>query len=124
MFLVLASLLAILHFSWAACPNGWVVGPSNNYCYKAVNNATYWVDADYNCILQGGHLASVSDAFTNSFLNSEAKKAFGNGNATEFWLGSTTMIQDGQWSWSDGNEASYMNWASGKSGTKLRDYFQ
>ena len=59
----------------------------------------------------GGHLASVSSVFVNNFLKGAAQAAFF--NTGTFWLGKTKLYT-GKWTWSDGSNYTYDNWANGK----------
>lgn len=53
---------------------------------------------------EGGHLALVSSAISNTQLK--------NLNLSTFWLGGTNQL-NGKWSWIDGSNLSYFNWAIG-----------
>uniref|UniRef100_A0A914CS83 C-type lectin domain-containing protein n=1 Tax=Acrobeloides nanus TaxID=290746 RepID=A0A914CS83_9BILA len=65
--------------------------------------------AEKLCVSYGGHLASITDAFTNKFIYTEALKAFAPDKLDVFWLGGITW--DGvDWTWTDGTPFSYTNW--------------
>lgn len=68
----LLALLAISALASAKCPLGSVQGLTDDACYSFSVDSTSWSRAEEQCVKQGGHLASVSNGFTNSFLSSTA----------------------------------------------------
>lgn len=108
----------ILPFLFAfnlACPDGAFVGLNKSICYDVLVKSTgiSWYDAETHCETHNnGHLASISNAFTNSFITSYLNKTQSN---NQYWIGGTsTMNEEGHWSWSDGSDFNYTNWESGK----------
>lgn len=98
-----------------ACPPGTIPGPNPQICYKFINDSLTWLGADQECISQEGNgvrLTSVENAILNQFLLNGAVNAFG--TSDRFWLGSTTLLDGSTWSWSDGSNSDYTNWAPGK----------
>ena len=76
-----------------------------------MDSAKTWEDAESVCqgqTWQGvqGHLASVHSEEENIFVASLAKETI--------WLGHHDLHQEGQWTWTDGTEFSYSNWAKGE----------
>ena len=71
---------------------------------------TNWGVAEYNCTLEGGHLASVPDMETNNFIASLIDKS-GYGTAGEVWIGAQNT-GDGL-AWVDNTEWGFTNWAGG-----------
>lgn len=54
------------------CPDGTVTSLVDaKLCYKFVLNATDWMDAKLVCNGLGGHLVSITDGFSNLFINGE-----------------------------------------------------
>merc|ERR1719312_1353044 len=95
--------------SCAGCPDGWK--EFNQACYKYVDSAKTWEDAESMCqgqTWQGvqGHLASVHSEEENIFVASLAEETI--------WLCHHDLHQEGQWTWTDGTEFSYSNWAKGE----------
>ena len=90
------------------CPDGWK--EFNQACYKYVDSAKTWEDAESVCqgqTWQGvqGHLASVHSEEENIFVASLAKETI--------WLGHHDLHKEGQWTWTDGTKFSYSNWGKG-----------
>lgn len=96
----------------SVCPNGTITDPNSNNCYKFVSDNTSFNNSEEYCTGIGGHLASVSDAFSNTFIANQAQKFFGNTD-TYLWLGGTASLNPGKWSWTDGTNFTYTNWANG-----------
>uniref|UniRef100_A0A914CTB0 C-type lectin domain-containing protein n=1 Tax=Acrobeloides nanus TaxID=290746 RepID=A0A914CTB0_9BILA len=91
------------------CPNG--TRRFGDLCYKAIKSPKTWINAEFDCIKQGGNLASVSSSFLNKFLVDSAKENFDSPGA--FWIGGTSSLtNDSSWAWIDWSNMSYTNWAS------------
>lgn len=77
-FLFLGFLLfAKIYLSTGICPSGAIDGTDPKICYKFYGSNVYTTDfytAEENCVSINGHLASVSDAFTNANLASKIIK--------------------------------------------------
>uniref|UniRef100_A0A914BUB0 C-type lectin domain-containing protein n=1 Tax=Acrobeloides nanus TaxID=290746 RepID=A0A914BUB0_9BILA len=84
------------------------MGPKN-LCYETFTEATTWYQAEEKCYKSGGHLASASDSFTNTFLSGLADGSF---NGKNYWLGGTTNYLGGTWTWSDYSNFTYTYWAN------------
>lgn len=72
-----------------------------------------WTAAEAEAQSLGGHLVAVNDALENAFLVS----AFGGfaGNATDrYWIGLNDVDTEGAFVWSNGDAATYTNWAGGE----------
>jgi hypothetical protein len=63
-----------------SCPSGWQEFEGN--CYLVVENYWTWEEAEIDCIIKGGHLASIHSAAERSFINSLAP-------SNHLWLGGT-----------------------------------
>jgi hypothetical protein len=114
MFLVL---LLILTFSFVSClcPNGTVTSfTDSNNCYLFVSNKSEFIVAEGYCRQKGGHLASVSSAFVNMFLSSEADLHFSESTEADFWIGATNQLTPGNWSWLDGKPFVFTDWEKGQ----------
>lgn len=93
------------------CPAGSIVGLRPHECYLSRPGAS-WTDAEEDCVVAGGHLASVHDAFTNSFLRKLPK--YGASNVSGFWIGgSFGGTSKDRWSWTDGSPFDFVDWAKG-----------
>lgn len=95
------------------CPPGSVVGlkPGDCYTYKP---AAAWFDAEEECVTSGGHLASVHDVFTNSFVAKLPK--YLSTISDGFWMGGSFGITTSdRWSWSDKTSFEFIHSARGNS---------
>uniref|UniRef100_A0A914EIL7 C-type lectin domain-containing protein n=1 Tax=Acrobeloides nanus TaxID=290746 RepID=A0A914EIL7_9BILA len=70
---------------------------------------TNFYDAETNCVINSGHLASSTNGFINSFI-SEMAQGIISDNGTQIWLGSSINSTN----WSDGQPFSYKHWAKGE----------
>lgn len=106
--------LCVIALSAAKCPIGAVQGPSGSDCFLYVTELASWYQAEQDCIAHFGHLASVSDAFITAFLPRFACSGGSKTGSAEYWLGGSNGIAASEgWTWSDGVEFSYENWAIG-----------
>lgn len=94
----------------AGCPSGAVQGLSDDVCYDYNMLSESWYEAEENCQLSGGHLASVRNAFLNSFLLDKLGSKF---RAESFWLGPSVGVTSTNWSWTDGSAFKYADWPKG-----------
>merc|ERR1712098_212350 len=69
-----------------------------------------WNDAQHNCSLKGGDLATIYDEATNTFVNELLESS----NA---WIGAFRVgpsvepkPRNDQWTWIDGSPLDYSNW--------------
>ncbi|KAH7704638.1 C-type lectin 4 [Aphelenchoides avenae] len=107
-------LAAISAVTLAACPRGSVQVGSSCTCYQLpwlpLREVT-WDIAERRCAFDGGHVASVKNAFQNSFLRIFTKEL----NSEFVWLGglfnSVEVHNDGFWQWSERLPIYYFNWA-------------
>jgi len=96
-------------FNTRNCPDGWK--ELNKNCYKYVDSAKTWADAENVCKLHTwdgvqGHLASVHSEEENHFVARLAKETI--------WLGHHDLKMEGHWTWTDGTAFTYKNWAKGE----------
>lgn len=111
--LVVAVSCAILCAALARCPPGSLQGLAPADCFKQCDSVDSWYGAEDRCRILGGHLASVSGGFANAFL-----REFALWNTTDFWLGANEDAA-GAWTWTDGRNVSYTNWALGRRPLKI-----
>ncbi|XP_026182060.1 C-type lectin-like [Mastacembelus armatus] len=67
-----------------------------------------WLDAQKNCLRQGGWLTSVRDAKEYAVIQKVITDAKGTGL---IWLGGHDVTEEGKWKWTDGTSFTYTNWA-------------
>lgn len=108
--------LCVIALATAKCPIGAVQGPSGDDCFLYKTELASWYQAEQACIAHFGHLASVSDAFLNAFLPRFACSGGSTMGSAEYWLGGSKGVASQDWTWSDGVEFSYANWAIGQLG--------
>lgn len=114
MFYFTLFIFTILPIFSYSCPSGTVEG-HNGICYKAHTDPLNWFDADAQCMIEGGHLAAIPDAFTNVFLANYSKSIFGSG---DYWIGGLQSVSPVDnstfWEWLDlNNSFAFVNWANG-----------
>ncbi|XP_061109662.1 lactose-binding lectin l-2-like [Conger conger] len=91
------------------CPPGWT--PNELHCFKYVSEKKTWADAEMNCLLLGGNLASVWSEEDQKFQVKLQKQS---GTVEPFWIGLSDVHKEGTWFWSDGTAVYYTNWAPGE----------
>ncbi len=88
----------------------------NGHTYEFIDEDTTWEEARNACIRHGGHLATVTSAMEQEYL----EKMFININGNERgpWFGSYSEGAYGgdknDWSWVTGEKWNYTNWAEGE----------
>uniref|UniRef100_A0A914Z4F0 C-type lectin domain-containing protein n=1 Tax=Panagrolaimus superbus TaxID=310955 RepID=A0A914Z4F0_9BILA len=60
----------------------------------------------------GGHLASISNAFTNAFIAQQAGYLLQGSGTPDAWLGGTSLIDATNWTWTDHQPFTFANWAN------------
>lgn len=92
-------LLWLVPLSLAKCPIGSTQGPGSTQCFIYRPKTSIWVTAEEDCVSRKGHLASVHDDLTNSFLS----KFVSDYDANSLWLGGDyDLYVQNVWSWTDG----------------------
>ena len=99
-----------------SCKEGWRLFQYTGLCYRYFATQHTWKDARIRCQLSApqnkiGDLASISDATTNRFVSCLAP-----GYA---WIGGQ-QNEMGDWTWSDGTQWGYENWAQGQPSSSVR----
>jgi len=98
--------------SLAPCPTGYqALVQGNNNCYKLVQTAMAWQDAEKQCMSEGGHLVSIHSAFENTALSTLASG--GNANANT-WIGFNNMNSPNTFTWTDQTNNQFNSWAPGQ----------
>ncbi|OGV77489.1 MAG: hypothetical protein A3K18_12010 [Lentisphaerae bacterium RIFOXYA12_64_32] len=78
----------------------------DGHYYQFISGALTWDDAQTECLLRGGHLATAADAdengFTYGLVSTTVEMA---------WLGGTDRVREGTWKWDQTFEAwSFTAW--------------
>lgn len=105
------SLIAIAasYASASTCP--WYAtkySGAEDACYVFDDAMRNWTHAEEECQRVGGHLASVHDPAVNAYLQTYGRLYL----YPLYWLGGQKT--NGKWSWTDGSQWNYTNWARGK----------
>lgn len=80
----------------------------NGHSYKVYDNSMTWSEVKEYCENIGGHLATITTADEQAFIESIIK----NGTKSCYWLGGTDENSEGDWTWITGEEFSYTHWGS------------
>uniref|UniRef100_A0AC34G2R8 C-type lectin domain-containing protein n=1 Tax=Panagrolaimus sp. ES5 TaxID=591445 RepID=A0AC34G2R8_9BILA len=81
-----------------------------SHCFYFEDEAISFPNAEIACNSRSGHLASVHDGFTNAILAGQAVNFFKNNSESDFWVGGTTLIAAGNWTWTDGTNLDFKDW--------------
>ena len=87
----------------------WTSGPGANGHYYILAPSTNWVAAEELAVHMGGHLASVTNAEEQAFLESVLLPS-----GESFWLGFRDDADESHFTWSSGEPVTYTNWNSGQ----------
>lgn len=63
-----------------------------------------WVDAESQCVQEGGHLTSIRSSAENTFVTSLIT------GVTIMWFGFNDRSAEGNFEWSDRSNVTYENW--------------
>ncbi|KAH7697329.1 lipoproteinLp(a)-like protein, partial [Aphelenchoides avenae] len=99
------------------CPDDAIPGlldQGTSPCYLFEDYPTQYVTAEQRCRVNGGHLASIHDAFTNTFIAQVGDEAFGILKVRNFWIGANRLVKGKSWTWIDGSPLNYTHWAEGE----------
>ena len=85
----------------------------DGHVFKAITDTKTWENAKLYCEALGGHLATITSAKKQAFMDNWVSSYKGSSNATSYTylLGGRQI--DWQWQWVTGEEWNYTNWASG-----------
>jgi len=69
-----------------------------------------YLDAEADCVAQGGHLVSIHDEATQDLVRDTAYGlVYG-----DWWIGADDFAQEGTFAWTDGTPLDYTAWAGGE----------
>lgn len=88
-------------------PDSALVNPQNGHSYFVYIDSVSWIDAKTACESLGGHLATISDAQEQTFVEQLAQTC---SERTNFWLGGYYDRNRDIWKWVDGTPFTYTNW--------------
>jgi hypothetical protein len=83
----------------------------NGHTYYLVSGAN-WNSAEGKAVSLGGHLATINDAAENAWVLS----TFGSigGVDRHLWIGLNDKVDEGTFTWSSGEDATFSNWLTGE----------
>ena len=86
------------------CPTGWTM--QDCHCFKIIQTAATWEDAEVNCIKNNGYLAAVtSQEIQDRLVCLES--------AEDFWIGLNDKAEEASYVWPNGEEyGAFTNWAT------------
>lgn len=88
----------------------------NGNVYMVIEDEMTWSEASKRCEAAGGHLATVTSAKENDFVQTLCS----NGKYNRYILGASDIINDGIWSWVNGESFVYNNWLVGEPNNAIR----
>lgn len=89
------------------CPEGWRYFPVTNSCYKLLDDELPWTLAEFKCLFQGAHHASIDSAAENQFVHELARHG-------EMWTGAAVFGASNVYVNTDQTPyGAYTNWQGG-----------
>ncbi|OQV23623.1 hypothetical protein BV898_02366 [Hypsibius exemplaris] len=99
------------------CPEGFSNCGPGDHCYRIVHSAVSWGTAKDDCLARNTTLASLR--------NPEAQQCLTRLNSavnSALWIGLFKKTADSPWTWENGANTSYQNWAVGHPDSPSRDF--
>lgn len=82
----------------------------NSHYYAVFDNCKSWEEAAEYCKSRGGHLATITSADENAALFSYINQI----GYESAYFGLSDSVNEGSWTWVNGEVADYLNWHSGE----------
>ncbi|XP_074518338.1 ladderlectin-like [Halichoeres trimaculatus] len=92
----------------------WVQIARRYFAY--VGKSMDWPNAERNCQLLGGHLASMHELYERNSIKNLINR-YGGGDPSS-WIGGSDLDREGTWEWTDGSPFDYDNWCWGQPNNK------
>jgi hypothetical protein len=85
----------------------WIVHPETGHSYALTRSGLSWQTLEDESRARGAHLVWIDD-------EAEERWLFERFPSSEFWIGLTDEAVEGEWRWTSGEPASYLNWCPGE----------
>ncbi len=89
------------------CPEASDDNTFNGNVYMVFDRQVSWAEASKQCEEAGGHLATITSAKENNFIQTLCSK----GNSNQYYLGASNSLNNGIWSWIGSESFVYTNWS-------------
>uniref|UniRef100_A0AC34F3D9 C-type lectin domain-containing protein n=1 Tax=Panagrolaimus sp. ES5 TaxID=591445 RepID=A0AC34F3D9_9BILA len=109
MFSFLFLIFGVFTHGFGSCPEGYFEWETSCFCFQTNSSGFSYAEAE--CVKISGHLVSIHDGFTNALLAQEAGTHFRESTVTDFWIGLTNLMPGGNWTWMDGTNLDFIEWA-------------
>ncbi|XP_021372924.1 C-type mannose receptor 2-like isoform X3 [Mizuhopecten yessoensis] len=93
-------------------PNASHVQFSRNSCLSFVKDGKSWIDANVECIGQGGELLQIHNQPEQDFIYERLRSLHWSDSGA--WIGATDRRSEGHWKWSDDSPVEYSHWKPGE----------
>lgn len=87
------------------CAFGWIA--AKQFCISAIEKALTWSEAELDCSVQGGHLASIRSDSEQKIIDKLLLNSPGYKDYSAYWIGASDKSFEGDFRWSDGFSFSY-----------------
>lgn len=82
------------------CAFGWIA--IKQFCVSAIENFMTWSEAELDCTVKGGHLASIRSDSEQKIIDKLLLNSPGYKDYLAYWIGATDKSFEGDFRWSDG----------------------
>ncbi|XP_078616305.1 echinoidin-like [Branchiostoma floridae x Branchiostoma japonicum] len=89
-----------------SCPPYWI--PWEGACYRFFDHALSWRQAERMCALFASNVVSIHSPEENNFVYGLTA------HYVRTWIGLNDINADGEFTWTDGTDENYLNWAPGQ----------
>ncbi|MEN9502846.1 MAG: hypothetical protein RI964_2131 [Pseudomonadota bacterium] len=86
------------------------INPENNHAYQRFDTALNWHDAQTACTAKAAHLASITSANENSWIQTNLYSIA----VPAAWIGGSDETTEGFWEWTTHEAWGYSNWNTGE----------
>lgn len=82
------------------CAFGWI--SVKQFCISAIEKALTWSEAELDCSVNGGHLASIRSDSEQKIIDKLLLNSPGYKDYSAYWIGASDKSFEGDFRWSDG----------------------